>query len=113
VLNDDESAGWCMQDGDKEVESAARRVAQLGGSEAVTDPAVLAKAVLTTVYMGTINSSSATRERAQRLADQIGADHLDVKLDSAVSAMAQLFSLITGRTPRFRVSQLLTSLPQC
>jgi NAD+ synthase (glutamine-hydrolysing) len=92
------------------VESAAKRVAQLADSEAVTQPAVLAKAVLTTVYMGTVNSSSATRERAQRLADQIGADHLDVKLDSAVSAMAQLFSLITGRTPRFRVAN---SSPAC
>jgi len=36
---------------------------------------------------------------------QVGADHLDVKVDSVVAAMAQLFALITGRTPRFGVSQ--------
>jgi len=53
------------------VESSARRVAQLGDSAAITHPAELARAVLTTVYMGTVNSSAATRERAQRLAGQV------------------------------------------
>ena len=59
--------------------------------------------VFTTVYMGTQNSSRETQQRAQRLADQIGADHLDVKIDSVVTAMAHLFATITGFTPRFRV----------
>ena len=35
---------------------------------------------------------------------QIGADHLDVKMDLVVDAMAKLFSVITGKTPRFKVS---------
>ena len=34
---------------------------------------------------------------------QVGADHLDVRIDSAVDALAALFATITGRTPRFRV----------
>ena len=34
---------------------------------------------------------------------QIGAQHLDVRIDSAVDAMAALFATITGCTPRFRV----------
>ena len=35
---------------------------------------------------------------------QIGADHLDVKMDLVVDSMAKLFSIITGKTPRFKVS---------
>ena len=38
-----------------------------------------------------------------RLEAQVGADHLDVRIDSAVDALAALFATITGRTPRFRV----------
>lgn len=34
---------------------------------------------------------------------QVGADHLDVKIDTVVDAMAKLLSVIVGRTPRFRV----------
>ena len=74
--------------------------------ERVSDAASLAKAVLTTVYMGTVNSSDITRQRAQTLADEIGADHLDVKIDQAVDAMAKLFAFITGRTPKFKASLL-------
>ena len=64
----------------------------------------LANRIFTTVYMGTVNSGSATKDRARNLAGQIGADHLDVKVDLVIDAMAKLFEMITGRTPRFRVS---------
>ena len=53
--------------------------------------------------MGTINSGSATKDRARNLAKQIGADHLDVKVDIVIDAMAKLFEMITGKTPRSRV----------
>lgn len=64
----------------------------------------LAHRIFTTVYMGTVNSGSATKDRARNLAKQIGADHLDVKIDLVIDAMAKLFEMITGRTPKFRVS---------
>ena len=48
------------------------------------------------------NSSSETQRRSQQLAAQVGAHHLDVKIDSIVAAMAALFATITGRVPRFR-----------
>ena len=38
---------------------------------------------------------------------QVGADHLDVKIDTVVDAMAMLLSTIVGRTPRFRVLHFL------
>ena len=53
--------------------------------------------------MGTVNSGSATKDRARNLAKQIGADHLDVKVDIVIDAMAKLFEMITGKTPKFRV----------
>jgi NAD+ synthase (glutamine-hydrolysing) len=64
----------------------------------------LAHRLLTTVYMGTENSSEETRARAATLAAEVGADHLDVKIDLVVAAMTRLFAMITGRTPRFAVA---------
>lgn len=41
--------------------------------------------------------------RARVLAEQIGAYHLDVRIDSIVEAMTALFETITGKRPRYRV----------
>ena len=55
-----------------------------------------------------------TASRPTTLCDvQIGADHLDVKMDLVVDAMAKLFSVITGKTPRFKVSSIAGSLGSC
>ena len=87
------------------MEATALKLACLQGSDQGLTAQKLAESVLTTVYMGTKNSSSETRKRAVNLAAEIGSDHLDVKVDSAVDAMSQLFAIITGRRPRFRVRQ--------
>ncbi len=80
-----------------------RRVGQYKEGEKIGTPQELANRIFTTVYMGTVNSGSATKDRARNLAKQIGADHLDVKVDIVIDAMAKLFEMITGKTPRFRV----------
>jgi len=36
----------------------------------------------------------------------VGSDHLDVKIDTVVAALAALFGVITGKHPAFRVSRL-------
>lgn len=41
--------------------------------------------------------------RAKVLAQQIGAYHLDINIDSLVSCVVALFTSITSKTPRFRV----------
>lgn len=41
--------------------------------------------------------------RAKALAQQIGAYHLDINIDSLVSCVVALFTSITSKTPRFRV----------
>jgi hypothetical protein len=62
----------------------------------VADAQELANRIFVTVYMGTVNSGEETRGRAKRLAAQIGAYHMDVKIDTVVSAMTTLFTTITG-----------------
>ncbi|CAM9388675.1 unnamed protein product [Discosporangium mesarthrocarpum] len=51
--------------------------------------------------MGTQNSSKATQTRAERLSKQIGAYHLAITIDLAVSAVIEIFRALTGRTPRY------------
>ena len=86
------------------IPSVRCRVGQYKEGERVGSPEELAHRIFTTVYMGTVNSGSATKDRARNLAKQIGADHLDVKIDIVIEAMAKLFEMITGKSPRFRVS---------
>jgi NAD+ synthase (glutamine-hydrolysing) len=82
------------------------RVGQYKEGEKIGTSQELANRIFTTVYMGTVNSGSATKDRARNLAKQIGADHLDVKVDIVIDAMAKLFEMITGKTPKFRVRLL-------
>jgi hypothetical protein len=41
--------------------------------------------------------------RSKALAQQVGAYHLDINIDTLVSCVVSLFSTITGQTPRFKV----------
>lgn len=53
--------------------------------------------------MGTENSSAETRGRAKELADAIGAYHVDLNMDTCVKAVADLFTFVTNRRPKFKV----------
>ena len=53
--------------------------------------------------MGTENSSSETRKRAKQLSQTIGSYHIDLNMDTLVASVQSLFSLVTGKTPRFKV----------
>lgn len=61
----------------------------------------LANHVLHTSYMGTVNSSQATKSRAQRLAGSIGSYHISIEIDIVVEALLKMFSIVTGKTPRY------------
>ena len=67
------------------------------------DPCELANRLLYTCYIGTENSSRETRKRAKHLAEEIGAQHLDINMDGLVNALQSLFTRITQKTPRFKV----------
>lgn len=68
-----------------------------------TDCKEFARRIFYTVYMGTENSSDATRSRAKLLADEIGSWHLDVSIDSVVSSLLSLFQTLTGKRPLYKV----------
>ncbi|GFF62319.1 glutamine-dependent NAD(+) synthetase [Aspergillus udagawae] len=56
-----------------------------------------------TSFMGTQNSSKETRERAKGLSTEIGSYHIDFNFDTVVTAIMNLFTMITNFQPRFKV----------
>ncbi|KAI4374193.1 hypothetical protein MLD38_012213 [Melastoma candidum] len=89
--------------GDEQVKADAVRIGQYTDGQFPVDPKEFAKRIFYTVYMGSENSSKATRDRAKLLADEIGSWHLDVSIDSIVSALISLFEKLTGKRPRYKV----------
>ncbi|KAI0955406.1 glutamine-dependent NAD(+) synthetase [Taiwanofungus camphoratus] len=91
--------------GDKQVISDARRIA--GESEDSSylpaDPREFSNRIFHTCYMGTENSSIDTRRRAKELAEAIGSHHIDLNMDTLVTAVRNLFSFVTGVKPQYRV----------
>ncbi|CED83047.1 glutamine-dependent nad synthetase with gat domain-containing protein [Phaffia rhodozyma] len=91
--------------GDQQVISDARRIA--GEPEDSTyipsDHKEFAGRIFHTCFMGTENSSKDTRQRAKELASDIGSYHVDLNMDTVVSAVTSLFGLVTGVKPKFKV----------
>lgn len=92
-----------IENGDEQVKADAMRIGQYKDGEFPKDSRELAKRLFYTVYMGTENSSEGTRSRAKMLAEEIGSFHLDVPIDSIVSALLSLFERLTGKRPRYKV----------
>jgi NAD+ synthase (glutamine-hydrolysing) len=93
-----------VRDGDETVIADSRRVAgEAADSKYLAeDPKEFANRLFHTCYMGTSNSSAETRDRAKRLAAEVGSYHLDVNIDTMVSSMVGVFEMITGKRPQFR-----------
>ena len=53
--------------------------------------------------MGTENSSAETRQRAKDLGHDIGSYHINLNMDTVVTAIRSLFAFVTGITPKFKV----------
>ena len=53
--------------------------------------------------MGTTNSSPETWKRAKQLAQDIGAYHIDLNIDTVVAALSSVFTTVTGFLPVFKV----------
>ncbi|KAG9255412.1 glutamine-dependent NAD(+) synthetase [Emericellopsis atlantica] len=73
-------------------ESTLQDLRRVVGIEDYTppNPEDVVRRLLTTAYMGTSNSSSETRSRAKRLAERLGAYHLEVEIDDIVAAEENL-----------------------
>lgn len=75
----------------------------LGDEQYVPENAAsLCNRLLVTCYMGGQNSSEKTRSLATTLASQLGSYHLEINIDSAISALLSIFTLATGISPKFR-----------
>lgn len=92
-----------IANGDEQVKADAIRIGNYSNGQFPTDSREFAKRIFYTVFMGSENSSEATKMRAKTLADEIGAWHLDVSIDSVVSAFLSLFQTLTGKRPRYKV----------
>ncbi|EGC49936.1 glutamine-dependent NAD(+) synthetase [Histoplasma capsulatum var. duboisii H88] len=93
------------RDGNQAVIADVRRIVVVPeDSDWLPDtPQELCGKILHTCYMGTTNSSKETRNRAKQLAKSIGSYHIDLDMDSVVSAISNLFTFVTNFTPRFSV----------
>ena len=56
-----------------------------------------------TSYMGTQNSGKETRDRSKKLSTDIGSYHIDFNFDTVVTALMNLFTVVTNFQPRFKV----------
>ncbi|CAI7853082.1 unnamed protein product [Closterium sp. NIES-53] len=98
-----------IAEGDEQVRQDAVRITGLqlaagaAAEEQKRQAAMLADRMLHTIYMGTENSSQATRARAKQLASEIGAWHVDTSIDSVVAAVVVLFLTVTGLRPQYKV----------
>ncbi|XP_074284649.1 glutamine-dependent NAD(+) synthetase-like [Silene latifolia] len=102
--------GWMCQlvvkeikDGDEKVKADAIRIGQYTDGKFPTDSKEFAKRIFYTVFMGTENSSEETTSRARKLAAEIGAWHLNLSIDTVISALLTLFRTLTGKCLRYQV----------
>lgn len=91
------------QQGNEQVITDMHRVCGTPDTWMPASPQALAERLFVTCYMGTTNSSQATRDRAHHLAKAIGSYHYAFDIDTVVSAILRLFSAVTGRSPQFKV----------
>lgn len=92
-----------ISDGNEQVINDVRRITRSSSTWMPVSSAELSNKLLHTCFMGTENSSNATRDRAKRLADNIGAYHISLNMDSLVSSVIKLFEMATGKRPIFKV----------
>jgi NAD+ synthase (glutamine-hydrolysing) len=80
-----------------------RSINQANTVDASVNSNRLSSRIFHTCFMGTTNSSTDTRSRAKALAKDIGAYHIDLNIDSVVTALTTMFTAVTSFTPRFKV----------
>ncbi|KAJ5270277.1 hypothetical protein N7505_006035 [Penicillium chrysogenum] len=94
-----------VREGNEQVIKDVRRLcAKPADSEWLpTTTQEICKSIFHTSYMGTQNSGQETRDRAARLAADIGSYHIDFNFDTVVTSIMNLFTVLTNFQPRFKV----------
>jgi NAD+ synthase (glutamine-hydrolysing) len=79
-----------VKDGDALVTEDLKRIIGLSDLDVSFSTAAITRSILHTVYMGTANSTSATRDRAAHLASEISSYHQAFSIDTVVSSVGEL-----------------------
>jgi NAD+ synthase (glutamine-hydrolysing) len=80
------------------VEGMRRKLAHIPALAEAGDTRAIVRALLTTVYQSTCNSSEVTRRAARGVADAIGSQHLELDVDPLVRSYTSLIEEATGET---------------
>ncbi|KAI8627142.1 NAD+ synthase [Xylariaceae sp. FL1651] len=91
-----------IESGSKTTLADLRRVTGLKDLVPKT-PEEIVNLVLTTCYMGTVNSSEETRSRAEMLSKKIGAYHMSIQIDTAVQANLSIVKDALNFEPKYAV----------
>lgn len=66
-------------------------------------PQEIANRLFYSSFMGTENSSAETRSRAKDLSEKVGSYHIDMNMDTLVTAVVSVFEVATGKKPIFKI----------
>ena len=88
--------------GDEQVIADVRKVTRKAAPWLPADAKELCGMILHTCYMGTENSSAATRGRAEALASELGAHHTLADIGPMVKGVIATFEAITSKSPKFK-----------
>jgi len=88
--------------GEKQVLEDARRIARRESDWVPKDAKELCSEIFFSCYMGTVNSSDTTKNRAADVAADMGAKHCAVKIDDVVDSYAKIFKQISDKTIKFK-----------
>lgn len=83
-----------------------QRLGYLVGIAEATDAESITRALLTTLYQGTVNSSQTTRDAAATIAAMVGAKHLTIEMDDFVAGYTTAVGKALGRTPTWEQDDL-------
>jgi len=78
-----------------------KEIKRISGDEIPTDVKCITSKILYTAYLGTVNSSKETRERANKLAEELGAKHIDGSIDDAIDGIKKTAYQMTNFVPKF------------
>lgn len=93
-----------VQKGNSTVISDVRRIARYEASALPESAAELCSRIFFTCYMGkSKHSSEETRSRAEKLADEIGATHMEISIDEIVASFEKLAATTFKKMPKYKV----------
>lgn len=92
-----------VQKGNPTAIADARRIARYESPHLPESAAELCSRIFYTCYMASKHSSEETRSRAEKLAEEIGATHLEISIDDVVASFEKLASSTLKKNPKFKV----------